>query len=227
MFFVVVVVVLELSAARAEFVTGFKAALSAKLGGGGAITADDVVIDAIVTSTSSGRRRRQLQYSSKRAQEERQVVGAGIVDRRRLMEAVDVQYHILTPATVQTEAASLIKTMKASGNAGDLVVAVGGSQYTAPAASMGEPQVTQVVMQPDDVDEDSNDEGDKESAIVIIAAAAGGGVLVLVVIVALLFRGCSRKTVGTTVVVIQQQQPTQVMLQAPNTAQGIPTFQGP
>ena len=60
-------------------------------------------------------------------------------------DAVEGQYHIKAPETVQTEAASLIKTMKASGSAADLVVTVGGTQYTAPAASMGEPRVSRVV----------------------------------------------------------------------------------
>eukprot|EP01051_Picozoa_sp_SAG22_P013810 SAG22_NODE_1593_length_4040_cov_2.951028_3_plen_216_part_00 len=108
------------------FSNNFKSAVALNFGGGGAIMASDVVIDSISADTA----RRRVQFTS--------------TGQRRQMSdhAVIVDFHIDAPASVQVEAASLMKTLKESGRTID--VAVGGVTYSAPTSTMAEPVVTRV-----------------------------------------------------------------------------------
>ena len=102
---------------RTTFEVGFKNSLAASLGG--AVAASAVVIDGISAA------RRRLQHSF-----HRQLSGHEVV----------VDFHIDAPASVQVQAASLVKTLKESGATIDITV--GGVTYSADTAAMAEPVVT-------------------------------------------------------------------------------------
>jgi hypothetical protein len=80
----------EGSPARTEFETGFKTSMAASIGGGAAVTADKVIVDAI-----TGSRRRLL-------------------TSRRMQSSVNVDFHIIAPASVAQQATSLIAAVDTS-----------------------------------------------------------------------------------------------------------------
>jgi len=93
----------EGSAERQTFEAEFKTSMAGSIGGGSAVSADDIVIDDI----AAGRRRLSATDSRRRAQS----------------SAVQVQFHVVAPATVSTQAASLIAAVDTSSLAVGNVVA--------------------------------------------------------------------------------------------------------
>ena len=93
----------EGSAARQTFEAEFQTSMAGSIGGGSAVSADDIVIDDI----AAGRRRLSATDSRRRAQS----------------SAVSVQFHVVAPAAVSTQAASLIAAVDTSSLAVGNVVA--------------------------------------------------------------------------------------------------------
>ena len=101
----------EGSQERTDFEADFKTSMAASIGGGAAVTADKVIVDAI----TNGRRR--------------------LLDTRRMQTgAVDVDFHIVAPASVATQAASLVAAVDTStiSVAGATASAISAPVVTAP-----------------------------------------------------------------------------------------------
>jgi hypothetical protein len=93
------------STERATFETDFKTSMAGSIGGGSAVSADKVIVDEI----SAGRRR--------------------LLDSRRMQSsAVSVDFHIVAPASVQTQAASLVAAVDTT------AISVGGATASAISA---------------------------------------------------------------------------------------------
>jgi hypothetical protein len=97
------------SQARTDFEEGFKTSMAGSIAGGAAVVADQIIVDAITAS-----RRRLL-------------------DNRRVQSAtIEVEFHIIAPATVATQAASLVAAVDTS----SIVVAgATASQISAPVVT--------------------------------------------------------------------------------------------
>ena len=106
-----------------EFKANFESAMSVLLGN----------LAVVMTGISDGRRRRHLVS-----------IASSSTDgsRRRLADAVKVEFYTEAPSSVASQAASLVKTLKASKT--KIEVALGGKAISADPASMAEPKVTKL-----------------------------------------------------------------------------------
>jgi len=114
-FAVDIATIAEGSDERATFEADFKTSMAGSIGGGSAVSADKIIVDEI----SANRRR--------------------LLDSRRMQsDNVNVDFHIVAPASVQTQAASLVAAVDTS------AISVGGATASAISAP--------VVTAPPDID---------------------------------------------------------------------------